>query len=188
MIFPVTLVFLLGGGYYSVKLIGEKNRRYSIERLSYTAESTARWLSYVSERQEGSGYTLGDFDFSSQGILKKAPAAIWVTLFRPYLWEANNLAMFLSALESLVLLIFTVYTVVMGISRKRFGVSFTNPVVVFCFIYSIIFAFAIGISTYNFGSLVRYKIPIIPFYIIGLFIWLSYSKRPRKFVLLTSGE
>ena len=188
MILPFTIVLLFIGGYYSVKFIGEENHRYNLERLSYTAESTARWLSYVSERQEGSGYTLGDFDYSTAGILRKTPAAIWVTLFRPYLWEAKNLVMFISAIESLLLLIFTMFVMGSVITKKRIGILISNPIVIFCLIFSITFAFAIGLSTYNFGTLVRYKIPMMPFYIIAMFILLSYSKRPRKFVAFASRE
>lgn len=188
MILPFTVTILIIGGYYSIKLIGEENHRYNLEKLSYTAESTARWLSYVSEKQEGSGYTLGDFDYSTTGILRKTPAAIWVTLFRPYLWEAKNLVMFLSAIESLLLLAFTVIAIVSVILKRRFMVVVKNPIVVFCLIFSITFAFAIGLSTYNFGTLVRYKIPMMPFYIIAMFILLSYTKRPRKFVTFASNE
>jgi hypothetical protein len=171
-----------------VKLIGQENRRYNLEKLSYTAESTARWLSYVSEREEGSGYTLGDFDYSPAGIMRKTPAAIWVTLFRPYLWEAKNLVMFLSAIESFLLLIFTLFAVGRVITKRRIIELISNPIVVFCLVFSITFAFAIGLSTYNFGTLVRYKIPMLPLYMIAMFMLLSYSKRPRKFVAFTSKE
>ena len=188
MILPFTIILLFAGGYYSVKLIGQENRRYNLDRLSFTAESTARWLSFVSEREGGSGYTLGDFDYSISGIVRKTPSAIWVTLFRPYMWEVKNLVMFFSALESFILLIFTVSVLVNIIIQRKIMMLFTNPVVVFCLVFSIIFAFARGISTYNFGTLVRYKIPMMPFYIIGLFILLFYSKRSRKFLLLTSRE
>jgi hypothetical protein len=44
-------------------------------------------------------------------------------------------------------------------------------------VFSIVFAFAIGISTFNFGSLVRYKIPIYPFFLSMLFV-LNYMKNP----------
>jgi hypothetical protein len=188
MILPFTLTFLLAGGYYSVKIIGQENRRYNLEKLSYTAESTARWLSYVSEREGGSGYTLGDFDYSLSGIIRKTPSAIWVTLFRPYVWEVKNLVMFLSALESFILLIFTIAVIIKAILMRKIDNLFSNPVIVFCLLFSIIFAFAVGISTYNFGTLVRYKIPMMPFYIMGLFLLLSHSKRSRKLVRLTSRE
>ena len=188
MILPFTIIFLFIGGYYSVKFIGEENHRYNIERLSYTAESTARWLSYVSEREEGSGYTLGDFDYSTTGIMRKTPAAIWVTLFRPYVWEAKNLVMFLSAIESLLLLIFTVFAFGSAVIKRKIAILISNPIVVFCLVFSITFAFASGLSTYNFGTLVRYKIPMMPFYIIAMFILISYSKRPRKFAAFASRE
>ena len=188
LILPFTILLLAFGGYYSVKFIGEENHRYKLERLSYTAESTARWLSYVSEKQEGSGYSLGDFDYSASGILRKTPAAIWVTLFRPYLWEAKNLVMFFAAVESLLLLIFTGVVIVSVIVKKRIVVLFSSPIVVFCLVFSIAFAFAIGLSTYNFGTLVRYKIPMMPFYLMAMFILYSYTKRPRKFVVFTSKE
>jgi hypothetical protein len=34
----------------------------------------------------------------------------------------------------------------------------------------LLFAFAVGFTSYNFGALVRYKIPMMPFYYIALFI------------------
>jgi hypothetical protein len=188
MILPFTIILLFAGGYYSIKMIGQENRRYNLEKLSYTAESTARWINYVSEREGGSGYTLGDFDYSIPGIIRKTPSAIWVTLFRPYMWEVKNLVMFFSALESLILLLFSVYVLINILLQRKLKILFDNPVVVFCLVFSITFAFAVGISTYNFGTLVRYKIPMMPFYVMGLFILLSYSKRSRKLLLLTSRE
>lgn len=182
MLIPFSVLILVWGGYYSVREIGQENRRYSLESLTNTAEATARWLSFVSIREGGSGYTLGDFDYSPAGILKKTPAAIWVTLFRPYLWESKNPVMFLSALESFGFLLITLIAVFYTVIRGRIGMLFTHPTIIFCFAFAISFSFAIGISTYNFGSLVRYKIPMMPFYLIGLFILLHYSKRRRKLV------
>ncbi len=46
--------------------------------------------------------------------------------------------------------------------------------------FSIFLAFAIGISTSNFGSLVRYKIPAMPFYVASLFIINHYNKLRDK--------
>lgn len=183
VIFPFSFMILIIGGYYSVKIIGQENRRYNLEKISYTAESTARWLSYVSEREEGSGYTLGDFDFSLMGIIRKTPAAIWVTLFRPYLWEVKNPAMFFAAMESLALLLFSIYVLFSAVRNKGLTRGILVPMVVFCLVFSITFAFAVGISTYNFGTLVRYKIPMIPFYLTGLFLVLEQSKRVRKYIV-----
>jgi len=180
MVLPVTALILTGSGYFAVKKIGEENRRYNLGQLSQTAEATARWLTYVSAREEGSAYSLGDFDYSTAGILEKAVPAIWVTLFRPYIWEVKNPVMALSALENLSLFIFFLFTAFVAVRRGRLNKIFKQPVIAFCFFFTITFSFAVGISTYNFGSLVRYKIPMMPFFLIGLFLLLHYSKRLRK--------
>jgi hypothetical protein len=184
--------FVLGiagiGGYYSIVKVAEDNPRYNIENITETARVTAEWIHYVSQREQGSAYTLGDFDYSMGGMVKKFPPAVWVTLYRPYLWESHNIVMLLSALESLALLVFSIYVVyVLGISKALQKV-FSTPVLTFCFLFSIIFAFAVGVTTYNFGTLVRYKIPFYPYFVTGLFILLSYSKRPKKHRVFESTE
>lgn len=180
MVFPVSVFILLGSGYFAVKKIGEENQRYNLANLTQTAEATARWLTYVSLREEGSAYTLGDFDYTTSGILKKAFPAIWVTLFRPYVWEVRNPVMALSALESLSLFLFFLFVIFIALFRRSMNKIFKQPVITFCFFFTLSFSFAVGISTYNFGSLVRYKIPMMPFFLIGLFLVLYYSKRLRK--------
>ena len=170
MISPFILALAVFLSYAAVVKVGEESKRYSLETLAYTAEASARWLAYVSEVEGGSGYTLGDFDYSTRGIIGKIFPAIWVSLFRPYLWEVNNPVMLLASLESLALLLFTMYVIIRIGVWKFFKNISAQPPVLFCLIFSIAFACAIGFSTYNFGSLVRYKIPFIPFYLIGLFI------------------
>jgi hypothetical protein len=178
---PGIILLSLGMGYYSVREVGEENHRYSLDKVLETAESTARWISYVSEREGGSTYTLGDYDYSLRGVVRKLLPAIWVTLFRPYIWEAHNPVMLLSALECTAMLLLTVY-VFFRTKGSLIGLSFKHPVIIFCWLFSLTFSFAVGFSTYNFGSLVRYKIPMIPFYLSALLIsWYIFEeKRIRK--------
>jgi hypothetical protein len=184
MVVPVSILVLAGNGYLAVQEIGKENRRYNLANIAQTAEATARWLTVVSLREEGSAYTLGDFDYSLKGILRKTLPAIWVTLFRPYLWEARNPAMALSALESSLLFLFFLYVIIITFLRKGLLRIFNQPVISFCFFFTLTFSFAVGISTYNFGSLVRYKIPMMPFFLMGLFLILYYAKRSRKLARL----
>ena len=181
LVTPVILVLVIALSYVAVIEIGKDNARYSVDKLSETAEITARYLTYVGESQGGSVYTLGnDFDFSPLGMLRKFPLAVNVTLFRPYLWEAYNPVMLLSALESFFTLMLTVYILFQVGIRRLFRYVTSKPVVVFCLLFAIAFSFSVGISTYNFGSLVRYKIPMFPFYLSGLFILQYYAQyRPR---------
>jgi hypothetical protein len=186
---PLVLLLAALLGYYAVLKVGEENRRYNLEQISQTAEITARWLAYVSEQQGGSAYTLGDFDYSPAGMVRKALPAVNVTLFRPYLWEVRNPVMLLSALESLFFLLFTLYVLyVRGPGGFVYSIR-KDPTVLFCLLFSLSFAFAVGITTYNFGSLVRYKIPLLPFYLCALVIILQpRSKSRRKSSRLASTE
>jgi hypothetical protein len=168
------VIVLIGGiaSYYAVAKVGQGDQRYRVDQIAATARVTAYDIAYQSGRDAGSKYTLGELDGTFTGLLKLAPEAINVSLFRPYLWEVRNPLMLMSALESLTLLILTLIVVV-----KRFrslGKLIFTPNVIFCLAFSLPFAFAVGVSTYNFGTLSRYKIPFLPFYLLAL-IFIYYS-------------
>jgi hypothetical protein len=56
-----------------------------------------------------------------------------------------------------------------------------DPVIMYCLLFAFLFALFVGATTANFGTLVRYKIPCIPFYIIALFlIYDRYKKQTNN--------
>lgn len=133
------------------------------------------------ENQAGSAssnFSLGvEFDGSVQSLLRMAPAAIVATLFRPYIWESKKASTFMSSLESLAMMFFTLF-VLFKCGPKKFLLTIINkPIVLYCMLYSLIFALFVGATTLNFGSLVRYKIPALPFYVIGLFLILYFNNK-----------
>jgi hypothetical protein len=180
MVAPVVLGLAGVLGYFSMVKVGEDNPRYDIDQLANTAQITAEWIHYSSQIDGGSAYTLGDFDYSPTGMLRKLPLAIWVTLYRPYLWESHNIVMLLSAMESLALLLITLMVLYRAGPFRSLGIITAHPVLMFSFLFAIVFAFAVGVSTYNFGTLVRYKIPMYPYFVAGLFILLGYAKSERN--------
>ncbi|MEO6220312.1 MAG: hypothetical protein ABIO81_07790 [Ginsengibacter sp.] len=118
-----------------------------------------------------SNFDLGvEFDGSFQGLIKLAPVAIFTTFYRPFLWESRKLSSLLASLESLILLFFTIYIVFKSGIRTFISLILTDPLIMYCFFFSIVFALFVGASTLNFGTLVRYKIPCLPFYTISLFL------------------
>lgn len=178
MVVPFVVGALMVSGYYTVVKIGEDDDKYAVSRIATTARVTAYDIRYWSGRFAGSGYSLGDLDGSFNSMIRLAPQAINVSLFRPYLWEVKNPLMFFSAFESLLLLGFGLFV----IGRKRLTIfySLSRPNVLFALAFSLVFAFAIGVSTYNFGTLVRYKVPLLPFFITALILILDYSKSDRN--------
>ncbi len=147
---------------------------------------TAYDIRYWSGREAGSGYALGELDGTFGSMVRLAPQAINVSLFRPYFWEVKNPLMLMSAVESFFLLGFAIYVLV----KKKSSVlsAFADPNVIFAMVFSLSFAFAVGVSTFNFGTLARYKIPLLPFFLTGLIIILDYSKRDKKLEVFESTE
>lgn len=162
--------------FYFTQVFANEMERYSLENIAQTAASTRGWITYTSVRDEGSAYDLGEFDPSILGMLKKFPQAVVVTLFRPFPWEARKVIVMLSALEALLFAYFTFKAFQKRGIGKTIQLIMKDPNILFCLVFSIIFAFAVGISSYNFGSLSRYKIPCLPFYAAFLMIVMNYDK------------
>ena len=51
---------------------------------------------------------------------------------------------------------------------------------IFSMLFALLFAFAVGVSTYNFGSLMRYQTPLVPFYFIAMVIPIEFQKAMAK--------
>ena len=177
-------VVVIAGLLFFMQRFSNELGKYSLERVAFSSYETRWWLTYVSAMDQGSAYDLGGFSPTIGGMLSKFPLAVNVTLFRPYLWEVNKVIVALSAFEAFIFLFLTLkilFTV--GIVKIWKTIS-SEPTIQFCFVFAIIFAFAVGISSYNFGALSRYKIPCMPFYALGL-ILLYYKNKPLSKPLLT---
>lgn len=174
---PLFLVVGLGVAGYAMSSIAAADARFNIEKIGEQSKLTANYLQGVSKQENGSGYNIGEQDGTLSGMGKLAPQAIVVALFRPFLWEARNPTMALSALEAAYFFIFTLRIFWrVGVFRALRAIA-GSPVLTLCFIFSLIFAVSVGISSGNFGTLVRYKIPLMPFYLAGLYILDSVTQQ-----------
>jgi hypothetical protein len=178
MLVPFILSGIVASGYYALVLVGADDPQYSLDRIAITAQITAHDIGFYTGRDAGSTYSLGQLDGTFAGMLSKAPQAVVVSLFRPWLWEVKNPLMLLSALESLLFLLLTLLVVMR--SPLQMWRALGQPVVLFCLVFSLIFAFAVGVSTFNFGTLARYKIPLLPFYALALIFIYYPSNKERK--------
>ncbi|MEM1137898.1 MAG: hypothetical protein AAGI07_18835, partial [Bacteroidota bacterium] len=191
LIAPVIVAISVGFGYLILQAVGGDDSRYALSNIARTAQITAYDIRYGwgARLGDGSGYTLGDLDGTFGSMIRLAPKAVNVSLFRPYLWEIKNPLMLLSGLEALLCLFLTLW-VIYKISLTSSIKNFFKPEVLFCMAFSLVFAFAVGISTYNFGTLARYKIPLLPFYFSGLVLLYYYGKsnNSKKFEEFDSRE
>jgi hypothetical protein len=146
---------------------------------SYTADGITDQVdktrnSYRDETRPGGGdsnFSLGvEFDGSILSLLKMAPAAIIATFYRPFIWESRKISTLLSSLESMMIMFFTLYVIFKSGLKLFFQSIRKDPTILYCILFSLLFGLFVGATTPNFGSLVRYKIPCIPFYVIALFL------------------
>jgi hypothetical protein len=186
LLVPFILLIIAASGYWAVQRLGADDERYALSKIPQTVRITAYDIGFYTGRGAGSAYTLGELDGTFSGMIMKAPQAINVALFRPYLWEIRNPLMVLAALESFSLLLFTLYVII----RQRYALfkMLYDPNIVFCLVFCITFAFAVGLSTYNFGTLSRYRIPLLPFYVMSQVLMFDYSNRERKLERLDETE
>ncbi len=165
---PLFLLFGLIFGYIMMSLLQSQLAEYTLDNVLKKAMVTQRDLKM--DYYNGNSFDIGNFDATIPSMLQKLPQALVATFFRPFIFEANNIVMLVSAIENLLILILTIRVLIMVRVFGIFRYFLKHHLLTFCLVFSIFFGFAVGISTSNFGSLVRYKIPCIPFYVAALFI------------------
>lgn len=116
-----------------------------------------------SENSQG-GIESAELDPSIVGLLLRSPGIIFNCLFRPFLWESRKIIILFTALESLLLLFCTIFLLVKMKIVDFYRLIFRNHYIFFCFVISMLFALIIGFTTFNFGTMIRYKIILLPFY------------------------
>ncbi|WP_338790193.1 hypothetical protein [Bernardetia sp. MNP-M8] len=176
---PILLVLGIGIAYYAFSNL-IRGTEYDLDKVAQEAYITADWIHQMSE--QGSAYDIGldQMDGTIGGLLKLYPKGIFITLFRPFIWEIKNFNMALAGLENLVILFLTIRVFKnqkWKIILKRLQ---THQMVVVCLIFTLFFSGIIGIVSSNFGTLVRYRIPILPFYMIALIILAYKPPKPKK--------
>ncbi len=175
---PILLSVAFGGGYLILDQVASTSDRYNLDSLAEWSYITSYDIRYFTGKSAGSGYDLGAQDGTWKTLLKLTPAAINVSLFRPYPWEVRNPLMLLSALEAMIFLVLTI-RLLLKIRQKNIRTRLFDPMIAMMLLFSLVFAFAVGVSTYNFGSLSRYKVPLLPFYASTLIILCFKNPKSR---------
>lgn len=150
-----------------------------VDKLAESVQDMQTSFMRISGLAESS-FSLGaEFDGTPAGLVKIAPYGIAASLYRPFLWEAKGISFFLSAAESAAVILFTLYVFFKTRPFTFFKSIVKDPMILFCLSFALVFALFVGITTLNFGTLVRYKIPCMPFYIISLVLILDRHKTKK---------
>lgn len=169
LVAPLLLMIgAVGASFVFAQTAGSLGDYGSVDTMLEKAAVTQHDLKQ--EYYGGQTFDIGSFEPSISGVLSKAPIAIYSGLFRPMLWEAGSIFMVISALENTAMLLFFII-MLFKIGPVKYVVgTLSEPMSMFGFVFAIFFSFAVGLTTANFGSLVRYKIPAIPFFLASIYI------------------
>ncbi|MCE3007541.1 MAG: hypothetical protein LW884_04225 [Bacteroidetes bacterium] len=167
---PVLLPLVLISAFFILSLVSTDKNTLADFLLEAQGKQHDLEQSYYYTRTTGSTYHIPKYEPDLFGLLSVAPTALVATYLRPWMWEAKNPLMFMAALESAAVLGFILFVLwYVGLGRA-FRIIYKDPYLIFAFISSLLFGIFVGISSGNFGNLVRYKIPALPFLITGLYI------------------
>lgn len=120
----------------------------------------------------------GNLEDTPFSFILNIPQGFWNTLSRPYVWEVYSPILLPNAIENVLILVFIVLCIVFG-SVKHF-----KPIGYFFLIFSVSLMTIIGMVTPILGSLVRYKIPALPFLLIFFLLFLDIDKLKKSIPLL----
>ncbi len=162
---PTLLILFLGGSIVIYGTLGDYLGSYgSID--SIVTEASIRQHDLKQDYYRGNAFDIGDYETSVSGIISVSPQAILTGLYRPYPWEISKVVDGLSGMENLILIVLTIFALVYF--RNSLRLISKNPFILFSIIFSLIFAFSIGVSTSNFGALVRFKVIMLPLLVPAL--------------------
>lgn len=163
-------LLLIGGllAYYSLTQMGDSLGLYKIDKVLDQAVVVQQDMK--AEYYHGKSFDIGNFDASAIGVASKAPIAIFSGIFRPAIWDVRNVVMLMSSVENTYLLILTTFLLFRLKIVGFFVLIRRNPLLLFSMLFSLFFAFSVGLTVANFGSLVRLRIPELPFFVASLFI------------------
>jgi hypothetical protein len=113
-------------------------------------------------------------DLSAASIVMNAPAAFWSAFIHPLITKAHNPFALLSAIENLLLTICLIVSVVFS---QRVPLRH-QPLFVLAVFFIVMLYVLIGFTATTAGSLVRFKVPALPFLILILTQLFDNAKTP----------
>ena len=175
MLTPFFFFLIFTIGYLGIEGLSTKSQKYSVDELEYKVKGFHSWHTDLG----GSSYDLGEFEFTPLGIVSKIPASLNVTFFRPYLWESRSPVVLLGAMESLLFLFFFLRMLFIANVRTLKYLR-ESPFLMGMLSFVLIFGFAVGFTSYNFGALARYKIPILALFAMMIYFVIYRAKKTTE--------
>ncbi len=161
IVFPITFSLIILAANTLFFDFNELFGKYSADNLF--EEAALQNSDLKRDVYGGNSFDIGEFDPTLQGAISKFLPALNAAIFRPYIWEVGSPTMLLSGIENTILLLISIWLLLTKPIKLIRSIG-ADPFIIFCLLFTITLGFGVGLSTSNFGALVRYKIPFLPFF------------------------
>jgi hypothetical protein len=173
----------IGGFFIGIQAYGDE---VSVEKYIKEAEVQTKDFN-ENKLYTGKKYSIEVTDYSPVGLMKVFPQAILAGLFRPYIWEALSVSLFLNGIESTILIYFVIKFFTKN-RRQRIKMIRENEFLLFSFFFILIFGFITGFSSIIFGVLVRLRAPLLPFFALLLAVEPKNKIDVDEIIVVESGD
>lgn len=153
-------------------LLAQLGPQYNIlAQLSERQQSVQRLAFYV---DSGSLVDAAPLNPNIWSLLRNLPEALINSAFRPSILDADNALKWLAAFENLLMIIMLVFCI--GLFKYDH-----KKLAVWLFLMSFVFiVYALsGLTTPVLGTLVRYRVPALPFFMLLMFMMVDYERLKR---------
>lgn len=158
--------------------LGEVFPRFSLQNF---AEEAANLQESGQRVSGGSNIMMGDpAERSLAGQLTFAPVAMFTALLRPLIIEAHNVVAAVNALETTAILIVIIAIIRARPVRRTLNMVMSSPPLIFCLVFTLIMSVGVGLTSTNLGTLSRYRLPMMPFYVTLLLLLLPIKSSLRR--------
>lgn len=174
----VNKIIFLSAFIFLVILIANNTERFDgliypvVENLNHFQDL------YVDPDNESSTFKLGEIDLSFAGLLQRIPVAIYTALFRPHLWEITKPILIINSVESVIMFLLFAYLLIFHLFSL--GKMLSKGLSLYLFVYSLLIFAIVGLTTFNFGTLVRYKNPGLIFFNIFIILCFYHHNKKRQ--------
>lgn len=104
-------------------------------------------------------------------VLQYAPMAVANTLFRPFPADVNSVIMIPVLIENIIIIV----TMLLAIIFHEKKVQHVR-ILFFCLFFVVVLSVITGLTTPVLGALARYRIPLLPFLFMMLFLLIDFKK------------
>jgi len=142
-----------------------------LERKQSDFKRLAEW------QHAGSEFELTPIEPSFVGIVKVVPEGLLNCFIRPLLWNAKSSLYYHAIFENIIVLMFLIGIALALFNREIYFREDAKNLIWFCFVFTLLLFVIIGITTPVTGALIRYKVPALPFLVVGCLYFLQNSKK-----------